>query len=232
MMRANAQRRKERGAACGRSCFRAGVPGGGGEMRRALELANRQPLLRIGSKRRWAFTAIRCCRNFMGDLRDWFRKRPTPAGDDSKAVLFFTCSVNYNAPEWARTRWRCSRRTASRSLVLNRIAAACRRLEVGDVGAGEEDGRQNVASLYRTCRRERRCWHRPDLLVYAAQGIRRIAGNAGGARGGRRHMDLCEYLFQLKQQGKFTEVRSTPGASHTTYRAICGPRISATARAI
>jgi len=47
-------------------------------------------------------------------------------------------------------------------------------------------------------------------------------------------MDLCEYLFQLKQQGQFNrEFRSTPGAHrHTTYRAICGPRISATARAI
>lgn len=216
MMRANAQRRKERGGSL--RSFVLSRPEflgrAAGKCAGLSNWANRQPLLRIGLEKTLGIHRDKVLPEFHGEtFEDWFRKRPAPAGDPSKAVLFFTCSVNYNAPEVGRD--------AVEVFSKNGIALTCPKqnccgmpaLEVGDVDLARKMARQNVESLYPHVQTGKKVLAIDPTCSYM---LRKEYGELVGTPEARAvaaaSMDLCEYLFQLKQRGLFNrEFRSTPG---------------------
>jgi Fe-S oxidoreductase len=176
--------------------------------------ANRQPLLRFGLEKTLGIHREKVLPEFHGEtFEDWFRKRPAPAGDDSKAVLFFTCSVNYNVPEVGRD--------AVEVFSKNGIALTCPKqnccgmpaLEVGDIELAKRLARQNVESLYPHVQAGKKVLAiDPTCSYMLRKEYAELVGTSEARAVAAAVMDLCEYLFQLKQQGRFNrDFRSTPG---------------------
>jgi glycerol-3-phosphate dehydrogenase subunit C len=216
MMRANAQRRKRRGGSLrSRVLSRPEFLGRmAGKCAGLANWANRQPLLRFGLEKTLGIHREKVLPEFHGEtFEDWFRKRPAPAGDDSKAVLFFTCSVNYNAPEVGQD--------AVEVFSKNGIALTCPKqnccgmpaLEVGDIELAKRLARQNVESLYPHVQAGKKVLAIDPTCSYMLRKEYAELVSTPEARAvAAAAMDLCEYLFQLKQQGQFNrEFRSTPG---------------------
>src|SRR5450759_365659 len=102
LMRANAIRRKQRGISLqSRVLSRPEMLGEMAKLTpRLANWANRQPLLRIGMEWTLGIHREKLLPDFHGEtFMDWFRQQPALSGDASRAVLFVTCSMNYNNPQ-------------------------------------------------------------------------------------------------------------------------------------
>ncbi|HOK48499.1 MAG TPA: heterodisulfide reductase-related iron-sulfur binding cluster, partial [Bryobacteraceae bacterium] len=150
IMRANAIRRKKRsGSLRSYVLSRPELLGRLAGMAPALaNWANRQPLLRAGLEKVLGIHREKVLPEFHGEtFEEWHRKQPRPESDSTKAVLFYTCSVNYNAPEVGRD--------AIEVFAKNGIALTCPKqnccgmpaLESGDVELAKRWAQQNVESL-------------------------------------------------------------------------------------
>jgi glycerol-3-phosphate dehydrogenase subunit C len=216
MMRANILRRKERGGNLrARVLSRPELLGRvAGRTARLANWANRRPLLRHALEMTLGIHRDKVLPEFRSEtFEDWFRKRRAPAGDDTQAVLFYTCSVNYNAPEVGKD--------AVEVFERNGIALTCPKqnccgmpaLETGDLELAKRLAQQNVKSLYPYVQAGRKVLAIDPTCSYMLR--KEYAGLLGTAEAraiAAATMDLCEFLFQLKQQGRFNrDFRSTPG---------------------
>jgi glycerol-3-phosphate dehydrogenase subunit C len=147
----------------------------------------------------------------------WFRKRPAPAvkpeGSTAKAVLFYTCYVNYNQPQVGKA--------TVAVLEKNGVEVECPRqrccgmpyLDVGDVKAASRNARFNVRSM----------------LPYVEQGysivvpgptcsytIKReypfLLDTDEARKVAEATYDVCEFLMKLQREGQLsTDFRSSAG---------------------
>jgi Fe-S oxidoreductase len=216
LMRANAVRRKEEGIALREKVLaRPELVGSIGGLTAGLtNWANRQPVLRIGLEATLGIHRDKMLPEFHAETFEmWLAKQAKPAGNDTKAVLFATCFVNHNNPQIGKD--------AVDVFAKSGVSLACPKqnccgmpaLEAGDVELAKQLARDNVASL----------------APHAAQGKKILAINPTCSYMLRKEyqdlvpgedtnkvaaatMDLCEYLFTLKQEGSFNrDFQSTPG---------------------
>jgi glycerol-3-phosphate dehydrogenase subunit C len=216
MMRANAVRRKERGGTLrSYALSRPALMGRAAGLCPGLaNWANRQPALRIGLEKTLGVHRDKHLPEFHGEtFEDWFRKRPAPAGDPNRAVLFFTCSVNYNEPEVGKA--------AVEVFAKNGVALTCPKqnccgmpaIEAGDIELARKLAGQNVAALYPHVQAGKKVVAIDPTCSYM---LRKEYGELVGTPEARAvaaaTRDLCEFLFELKQAGEFNrDFRSTPG---------------------
>jgi len=216
IMRANAIRRKKRsGSLRSYVLSRPELLGRLAGMAPALaNWANRQPLLRAGLEKVLGIHREKVLSEFHGEtFEEWHRKQPRPESDSTKAVLFYTCSVYYNAPEVGRD--------AIEVFAKNGIALTCPKqnccgmpaLESGDVELAKRLARQNVESLLPHVRAGKKVLAiDPTCSYMLRKEYAELVGTPEAAEVAAATMDLCEYLFQLKQRGELNrDFKSTPG---------------------
>jgi len=216
MLRANALRARRRGLGL-RARLLARPELIGGLARRTASLANwanRQAWLRAGLELALGIHRRKKLPEFHSEtFEDWVRKQPPPAGDPNRAVLFITCSVNFNAPQAGRD--------CLEVFARNGIALACPKhnccgmpaLEAGDVELARRLARANVESLLPHVRQGKKVLALDPTCTYMLRKeYPELAGVPEAREVAAATRDVCEFLFELKQQGRFRrDFRSTPG---------------------
>jgi Fe-S oxidoreductase len=175
--------------------------------------ANRQPLLRTGLQCVVGIHKDKLLPEFHGEaFQDWYGKQPQPAGDAGKAILFTTCFVNYNNPGLGRD--------VIEVFSRNGIALGCPKqnccgmpaMESGDIELARKMARANIETLVPHVRAGKKVLAiNPTCSYMMRKEYGELVGSPEAREVGAATMDICEYLFQLKQEGKFNrEFRSTP----------------------
>lgn len=176
--------------------------------------ANRQRWLRVGLERILGIHRNKLLPEFHREsFEQWLRKQPSPAGDPNRAVLFITCSVNFNAPQVGKD---CLEVFARHGIALSCPPHRCcgmPALEAGDVALAQRLARANVASLAPHVRQGKKVVVlEPTCSYMLRKEYPELVGTAEAREVAAATRDACEFLFELKQQGQFNRAfRSTPG---------------------
>ncbi len=216
MLRANAVRRKERGLPLrSRILARPGLIGRMAGMTPGLaNWANRQPLLRFGLEQVLGIHREKLLPEFHGEtFEDWYRKQPPPAGDPNRAVLFYTCSVNYNEPEVGKAAVEVFSKNGVSLSVPKQNCCGMPALEQGDIDLAKKLAEQNVAALIPAVRAGRKVLAIDPTCSYTLRKeYPELVGTPEAREMAAATRDLCEFLFELKQEGAFCrDFKSTPG---------------------
>jgi glycerol-3-phosphate dehydrogenase subunit C len=177
--------------------------------------ANRQPLLRVGLEATLGIHREKLLPEFHGEtFEDWFRKQPPPAGDPTQAVLFYTCSVNFNEPQVGKDAVEVFAKNGISLICPKQNCCGMPAIEQGDIELAKRLAAQNVASLHPHVREGKKVVAIDPTCSYM---LRKEYPELVGAMEAREvaaaTRDLCEFLFEWKQQGRFCrDFRSTPGS--------------------
>ncbi len=217
LMRANFVRKKQQGVGLRASLLaRPELVGRLGGLTAPLtNIANRTPALRLGLEMTLGIHRDKLLPDFHWEsFQDWFRKQPAPAGDPSQAVLFVTCFVNYNNPQVGKD--------AVGAFSKNGISLDCPQqnccgmpaLEAGDFPLAKKLAQANVESLSPYVEAGKKVLAiNPTCSYVLRKEYPEIVGTEAAQKLSGATMDLCEYLFQRKQQGSFNrEFLSSPGS--------------------
>jgi len=176
--------------------------------------SNRQPLLRIGLEATLGIHRQKLLPDFHGEtFEDWFRKQPTPPGDPSRAVLFYTCSVNYNEPQVGKDAVEVYAKNGISLSSPKQVCCGMPALEHGDIELAKTLARQNVASLHPHARAGKKIVAIDPTCSYTLRKeYPELVGTPEAREVAVATRDVCEFLFELKQEGGFCrDFRSTPG---------------------
>lgn len=175
--------------------------------------ANRQPLLRAALEVGLGIHKDKLLPEFHGELfEDWYRQQPTPAGDPTQAVLFSTCFVNYNHPDLGRDVMEVFSRNGIALGLPKQNCCGMPALEAGDIDLAKRLARQNVQALLPYVREGKKVLAvNPSCSFTMRKEYGDLVGTPEAREVAAAVMDPCEFLFQLKQAGKFNrDFRSTP----------------------
>ncbi len=215
LIRANAVRRKARGIPlASRLLSRPEMLGEAARLTPGIaNWANRQPLLRVLMEHTLGIHREKLLPEFHGEtFMDWLRKQPAVAGDPSQAVLFVTCSMNYNNPQLGKDVIDVLSRSGIALKAVKQNCCGMPAIEAGDMDFARRLARSNVDALLPHVRVGKKiliadptCSYMikkeyPELVGWPE--TKEVAGAA---------MDVCEFLFHLKQEGRFNrDFRSSP----------------------
>ncbi len=216
MLRANALRKKERGLGLrGRVLARPALLGTVAGLTPGLaNWANRQPLLRVGLEYTLGIHREKLLPEFHGEtFEDWWKKRPAGAGDPNRAVLFYACSVNYNEPEVGKAAVAVLEKNGIAPRVPKQNCCGMPALEQGDIELAKRLALENVAALAPHVREGRKVVAIDPTCSYTLKKeYPELVGTPEAREVAAATRDLCEFLFELKQQGAFCrDFRSSPG---------------------
>ena len=175
--------------------------------------ANRQPLLRAGMQLGLGIHKDKLLPEFHGQaFEDWYRKQPAPAGDPSRAVLFSTCFVNYNHPDLGKDLMEVFSRNGIALGLPRQNCCGMPAMEAGDIELAKRLARQNVETLLPYVREGKKVVAvNPTCSYMMRKEYGELVGTPEAREVAAAAMDPCEFLFQLKQEGKFNrDFRSTP----------------------
>jgi Fe-S oxidoreductase len=216
LMRANAIRRKAKGIPLSSRVLAR--PELLGEMARLTpgiaNWANRQFLVRLLMERILGIHREKLLPVFHGEtFADWFRRQPAPAGDASRAVFFVTCSVNYNNPQLGKDVVEVFARNGIALHCVKQNCCGMPAIEAGDVDLARRMARSNVDALLPHVRAGKKVLVADPTCSYMLRKeYPELVGWPEARQVAAATMDVCEFLFQLKQEGRFNrEFRSTPG---------------------
>ena len=216
MLRANAVHKKETGLSLrDRVLSRPGLLGRAAGMCAGLaNWSNRQPLLRIGLEATLGIHRQKLLPEFHGQtFEDWFRKQPAPPGDPTRAALFFTCSVNYNEPQVGKDAVEVYAKNGISLSCPKQVCCGMPALEHGDIELAKSLARENVASLHPHVREGKKIVAIDPTCSYTLRKeYPELVGTPEAREVAAATRDVCEFLFELKQEGSFCRAfRSTPG---------------------
>ena len=146
-----------------------------------------------------------------------------PAGDPNRAVLFYTCSVNYNDSEIGRDTVEVFSKSGISLGVPKQNCCGMPAVEAGDLEMAKRLAGQNVAGAAAARARGKKVVAiDPTCSYMLRRNTRNWPARRKRAKVAAAAMDICEFLFVLKQEGKFNrDFRSTPGAIAYHLLAIC-----------
>lgn len=216
LMRANAIRRKETGLDLrSRILSRPNEVGTmGGITADLANWGNKQPLLRLGMEKVMGIHRDKLLPDFHTEsFEQWYGNHGTPDGDPSKAVLFFTCFVNHNNPQVGKD--------AVEVFSRNNISLGCPAqnccgmpaLEAGDYELAKQNAQANVESLLPHVDAGKKVLAiNPTCSYTLRKEYGELLGTPEAKRVAGATMDLCEFLWQRKQQGAINrDFQSSPG---------------------
>ncbi len=177
--------------------------------------ANRRPLLRRGLELLIGIHHDKSLPEFHREtFEDWFRRHaPTAPEAAEQAILFVTCSVNFNAPEVGKACVEVFARNGVRLRCRQYRCCGMPALEAGDMERAQQLARENVRTLAPEVRRGSKVVVLDPTCAYM---LRKeyplLTGMPEALEVAAATRDACEYLFELKQQGRLNrDFRSTPG---------------------
>jgi glycerol-3-phosphate dehydrogenase subunit C len=175
--------------------------------------ANRQPLLRSAMQAGLGIHKDKLLPEFHGEsFEDWYRKQPPSAGDPTKAVLFSTCFINYNHPGLGKDLMEVFSRNGIALGLPKQNCCGMPAMEAGDIELAKRLARQNVEALLPYVREGKKVVAvNPTCSYMMRKEYGDLVGTAEARQVAAAAMDPCEFLFQLKQEGKLNrDFRSTP----------------------
>ena len=216
LIRANLVRKKERGIGMrGRLLSRPTLLGKVASYTPGIaNWANRQPILRAGLEMVLGIHKHKLLPEFYGEsFSDWYDKQPRPAGDPGKAVLFATCFVNHNNPQLGRDVVDVFSHNGLSLECPQQDCCGMPALESGDFELARKLARANVESLLPHVDAGKKVVAiNPTCSYMMRKEYGELLGTPEARRVAGAVMDVCEYLFQRKQEGKFSrDFQSTPG---------------------
>jgi Fe-S oxidoreductase len=156
----------------------------------------------------------------------WFARRGTrSAGENGKAALFFTCTVNYNETETGKA--------AVQVLERNRVAVSCPpqqccgmpALDGGDLEGARARARENVASLAAAVAAGADVVVPGPTCSFMLKKEYPLLVKGPEAEAVAAHtFDLCEYLMKLHKAGKL-DTQFVAGAGKVAYHVPCHLRV-------
>jgi glycerol-3-phosphate dehydrogenase subunit C len=205
LLRANAVRQKDRGISFrSRLLSRPEALGKMGSLTpRLANWANKQPALRVLAEATVGIHRDKILPEFQPQtFSDWMRKHGAPSGDPSKAVLFTTCFVEHYNPAIAQAAVKVYSKSGIALSCPKQNCCGMPALESGDVESllpSVEQGKKIVAI-------------NPTCSYMLRKEYAELVGTEGAKKVSAATMDLSEFLFELKKEGKFNrEFKSTPG---------------------
>jgi glycerol-3-phosphate dehydrogenase subunit C len=215
LMRANAIRRKARGIPLrNRVLARPELLGEAARLTPGIaNWSNRQPLFRVLMEHTLGVHREKLLPEFHGEtFMDWYRKQRAVAGDPSRAIFFVTCSVNYNNPQIGKDAMAVY---AHNGIALSAVKQNCcgmPAVEAGDIDLAQRMARANVDALLPHVRAGKKILIADPTCSYMMRKeYPELVGWPEAREIAAAVMDVSEFLFQLKQEGKFNrEFRSTP----------------------
>jgi glycerol-3-phosphate dehydrogenase subunit C len=217
MLRANAVRRQETGIPL-RSQLLARPEEVGSIGDRTPGLANwasRQPLLRELAEATIGIHRDKILPEFHSEtFTAWMKKQPAPVGDTSKAVLFTTCFVEYYNPQVARDAVSVYAKSGVALTCPKQNCCGMPALESGDVALAKKLAASNVASLLPSVEQGKKIVAiNPTCSYMLRKEYSDLVPGDDAKRISAATMDLTEFLFELKKEGKFDRgFQSTPGS--------------------
>ena len=216
LMRANAVRRKEEGIGFREKMLArpelvgtiAGATAG------LTNWANKQPLLRVGLEAILGIHREKLLPEFQSQkFEEWLAAQPKPAGSDAKAVLFATCYVNHNAPEIGKAAVDVFSKSGVSLSCPKQNCCGMPALEAGDVELAKKLAQANVDSLAPHAAAGKKILAiNPTCSYMLRKEYADLVPGEASRTVAAATMDLCEYLFVLKQEGSFNrDFQSTPG---------------------
>jgi Fe-S oxidoreductase len=215
LLRAHALRRKESGIPLrDRILSRPELLGKMAKLTPCLaNWANRQPLVRAGLQAVLGIHKDVALPEFHGEtFEEWYRNEAPPAGDPARAVLFSTCFVNYNYPGLGRDLIEVFSRNGISLGLPKQNCCGMPALEAGDLDLAKRLARQNVAAFLPHVRQGKKVLAvNPTCSYMMRKEYGELLGTPEARQVAEATMDPCEFLFQLKQEGKFNrDFRTTP----------------------
>lgn len=216
MIRANAVRRKNHGIPLTAKVLSR--PELMGELARRTPVlanwANRQPVFRAVMERTLGIHREKLLPEFHGEtFLDWYRTQRALPGDSSRAVLFVTCTMNYNNPQLGRDVLDVYARNGIALRPVKQNCCGMPAIEAGDIELARRLARANIDSLLPHVRAGKKIVVAdPSCSYMMRKEYPELAGWPEAREVAGAVVDVCEFLFQLKQEGAFNrDFRSTPG---------------------
>lgn len=216
LLRANFVRRKERGIERrSRVLSHPDVLGKFAKLTPGLaNWANREPLLRTLLEKGIGIHRDKLLPEFHGEtFEDWYRHWPAPPAGAPSAVLFATCFVNYNNPDLGRDVVDVFSRNGIGLECPKQNCCGMPAIEAGDIEYAKKLAQQNVVALLPHARAGKKVLAiNPTCSYTIRKEYAELLGTPEAAEVAAAAMDVCEFLWQWKQDGKFNRnFRSTPG---------------------
>jgi Fe-S oxidoreductase len=217
LIRANAIRRKEEGIGFREKMFARPETVGrvAGATASITNWANKQPVLRAGLEATLGIHREKILPEFHSEtFEDWLAKQPKPAGDDKKAVLFATCFVNHNHPQIGKDAVEVFSKSGVSLSCPKQNCCGMPAIEAGDFELAKQMARANVETLAPHAAAGKKILAINPTCSYMLRKeyAELVPGEQSKMVAGAT-MDLCEYLWTLKQEGSFNrDFQSTPGS--------------------
>jgi Fe-S oxidoreductase len=216
LLRANAVRKKEHGIDLrAKILARPEELGEIGSLTPGLaNWANRQPLLRVLAEATIGIHRDKILPEFQAQtFSAWMKDQAPPTGDTSKAVLFTTCFVEHYNPAVAQAAVKVYAKSGVALTCPKQNCCGMPALESGDVALAKKLAAANVASLLPSVEQGKKIVAiNPTCSYMLRKEYGELVGTEDAQRVSAATMDLSEFLFDLKRQGKFNrEFQSTPG---------------------
>lgn len=145
----------------------------------------------------------------------WFKKRgASPSqGGRNKAVLFYTCFVNYNDPKVGKATVAVLEKSGVEVQVPPQRCCGMPYLDGGDIGRAMANARYNVKSLYEYAEQGYSIVVPGPTCSYTIKQEYPFLLGSDEARGvAESTFDLCEYLMKLRREDQLnTDFQSSPG---------------------
>jgi len=155
-------------------------------------------------------------------LNHWFANREAPpAGDGGRAVLFSTCSVNYNDPAAGRAAVQVLERSGIRVDLCYERCCGMPYTDTGDLDAARRNAEQNVSDLLRFVDEGATVVvPGPSCSLMLKTEYPKLLGSAAARRVAGATRDLMEHLYHLARD-KILDREFTQPLGTVAYHAPC-----------
>ncbi len=216
LLRANAVRKKEHGIDLrAKLLARPEMLGQLGSLTPGIaNWANRQPLLRSIVEATIGVHREKILPEFQPQtFSDWMREQPGPKNTDTTVALFTTCFVEYYNPQVAQAAVNVYAKSGVALECPKQNCCGMPALESGDVELAKKLAAANVQSLLPVVEQGKKIVAiNPTCSYMLKKEYAELVGTDAAKRVGAATMDLTEYLFERKREGKFNrDFKSTPG---------------------
>ena len=189
--------------------------------------ANRNPAFRVVVEKTLGIHRGRNLPRYASQtFEKWFRRRPASSmGENGRAALFFTCTVNYNETETGKA--------AVQVLERNKVAVTCPEqrccgmpaLDGGDIDGARARARENLTHLAAAVRDG--CdvvVPGPTCSFMLKKEYPLLVKTKEAEEVAARTYDLCEYLTKLHKAGRL-DTSFVSGAGRVAYHVPCHLRV-------
>jgi glycerol-3-phosphate dehydrogenase subunit C len=152
----------------------------------------------------------------------WFRKRKNSLKSDSKVALFYTCFVNYNAPEQGIAAVEVLEKNGFEVVVPDQVCCGMPFLNGGDVAKAVENMQTNTKAFSETAASNLPVISIGPTCTYVLKKeIFYFTQNPAAEQMQKRTKDLCEFLMEIRSQNRLNKEFTLTKPLKIAYQIPC-----------